>query len=63
MFTIARILYYFNPKLYICIETNNSSYGISEILSQLISKMSLTTYMIYKPNNLNIYLLFEIYQW
>ena len=45
------ILYYFDKKRHIWIETNALGYAINEILSQLTSEVDLAIYKIHESNN------------
>ena len=65
MFIKAPILYHFNPKHHIWIETDASGYVINRVLSQLTTEKRLACQMTYKTNNFNqsINLLSEIGQW
>lgn len=49
-FIQALIIYYFHSEHHIQIETNLSSYTISEILSQLTSKTNLVVQIMHEPN-------------
>ena len=48
IFTKVSILYYFDPKHYIRIETNALEYAIDQILSQITLDQSLSNYVIYE---------------
>ena len=60
-FTKAPILYHFDPKRHIQIETDASNYAIEGVLSQLTTEKDLTGQVIHETNDLN--LPFEIGQW
>ena len=52
-FTKAPILYHFNPKCHIRIETNALGYTIGGVLSQLTIKRNLVDKLTHEPNSLN----------